>query len=375
MTSAPVPAWPRYQLAAQADGSVTVTGPAAPPGPYPGRAEAVQAVAKIAARLAPPRAVLADAVDADGTQWPLRIDPDGTVHEAGAPVPAKKAKGGKGKKTVRGTAPSPRRGFGKNTTPAPQSAPVPEAEPGQPSAPLPQPATPFVIPTAADSADDRTVRVRGPRSAPDDDSTVRVRAARPTPHVAEQHERPAEAAPTLQPVAPSPVIPQPAPLPGPAPAARQDPRVAAAQPPIPSYLRVRALEQAGRFDEALHMAAALDEAAARQHGPSHRSALQAREVLAHLTAQRGDLPGACSLYRDVAERWALQREAAAADEAAGRAHALWLKITDPAHAITTGEIIVRMRASIPGPEGRAYEKAVRHLARLRDTTAPPPTAR
>lgn len=138
---------------------------------------------------------------------------------------------------------------------------------------------------------------------------------------------------------------------------------------------MRALEQAGRLDEALHMAAALDEAAAREHGPSHRSALQAREVLAHLTARRGDLPGACSLYRDVAERWALQREEAAADEAAGRAHALWLQIQDPAQAVTTGETIVRMRASIPGPQGRAYDKAVRRLAQLRDTSTPPPAAR
>ncbi|MGW1674613.1 hypothetical protein [Streptomyces sp. NPDC002324] len=374
MTTPPVPAWPRYQLTAQADGTVTVTGPAAPAQPYAGRGEAVTAVAAIAARLAPPRAVLADAVDDDGTTWPLLIDPDGTVHEAGPAVPAKKAKARRlrrnGERVT--VAPWSRRRAEKSAAPAPETAAAPTADPAQPAVPLPQPpATPFVVPTVTEPEDDRTVRVRGSRTAPeDDDSTVRVRTARRAAHVAEQHERPAEEAPARQP-APS-VITQPTLLPGPA--APQDPRISM-QPQIPSYLRVRALEQAGRLDEALRMAAALDEAAARQHGPSHQAALQAREVLAHLTAQSGDLPAACSLYRDVAERWALQNQAAAADEAAGRAHALWLMIGDVDQAITTGETIVRMRGNIPGPQGRAYDKAVRRLAQLRNSTAPPPAAR
>ncbi|MFC8668708.1 hypothetical protein [Streptomyces sp. NPDC057199] len=366
-TPDPVPAWPRYRLAVADDATVTITGPAAPTGPYVDRAQALAAVAALAAHLRPPRAVLADAVDEDGTLWPLRIEPDGTVHEAGAAQHAKRPK--RRKKTQPQTVqPAPHaRAKSPRTRERSRRGPVPG-----PAGAVPQPPEPFVIPTST-APDEPTARVRV-RPVPADEPTTRVRATRPAAPVAEQHERPAEDAPAaLRPV-PPPAIPAPTPAPAPGPEPRLTVRAAPQQEraPIPSFLRIRALEQGGRLVEAAQMAAALDEAATASHGISHRAALQAREVHAHLTAQLGDLPGAVALYRDVAERWALQGQTKPAEEAAGRAHALWLRITDPGQAIVTGEAIVRMRANIPGEGGIAYRKAVSHLSRIRTATTPQP---
>ncbi|WP_331718280.1 hypothetical protein [Streptomyces sp. NBC_00134] len=332
-----VPAWPRYRLTAGTDGTVTIEGPAASPGPYLGRAEAIEAVAGLAARLRPPRAVLADAIDTDGTLWPLLIGPDGAAQEAGPAQRTKKpkAKAVKAPKPPRTRAPKAvRQEAGTARVPAPSlqaDAPTP--------APLPQPATGLVT----------------------DAPTTRVRVHKPKPPVAEQHERPAEPS-----RARSAAIPAPA---GP------DPRRAAPVPageeasPVPSVLRIRALAEAGQFADALRMAAAFDEAAARAHGPSHPTALQAREVRAHIAAESGDVPAAVALYRDVAERWAFHGQPEAADNAAGRAHALWLKITDPQQAITSGEIVLRMRQAIPGPGGKAYRQADKRLGELRQQVA------
>ncbi|WP_328643922.1 hypothetical protein [Streptomyces canus] len=355
-----VPAWPRYRLTAAADGTVTVTGPAAPSEPCADRARAVEAVAELAGRLAPPRAVRAEAADVDGTVWPLLIEPDGTVTEAG---PAQRTKPPKRRKkakepAVHTAAPAPTL---HRDQPGPTGAPSVRL-PAQAPAPLPQ-AAPFTIPTLP-AADQPTARMRADRTAvPADEATVAVRAKKVRP-VAEQHERAADA-PGLQPIAPAP-----APLPAPAPAS--DPRIAAPAPedgrqPIPSFLRIRSLEQDGRLDDAARMAAALDDAATRSHGPSHRTALQAREVRAHLTALQGNLSAAVALYRDVAERFNLQGDAAAAEQTAGRAHALWLKIQDPAAAVSAGEMVVRMRTTIPGEGGIAYRMAVKHLADVRHT--------
>ncbi|MFJ2477193.1 hypothetical protein ACIOWI_30175 [Streptomyces sp. NPDC087659] len=85
-----VPAWPLYKLTADQDGTVTISGPAAPKYTFPNRASAVDAVAQLAAVLRPPRPVRAEAVDADGTAWPVTIDPDGTVTETGRPTKPRK---------------------------------------------------------------------------------------------------------------------------------------------------------------------------------------------------------------------------------------------------------------------------------------------
>ncbi|MGW2793574.1 hypothetical protein ACWC9H_27095 [Streptomyces sp. NPDC001251] len=318
-----VPAWPLYELRAADNGTVTLTGPAAASGPYSGRPEALAAVAALAARhLRPPRAVRAEAVDADGTVWPLIIDTDGTAREDG---PARRLKASRRKS--RAKAPEP-------VQAAPVFAP--------PQAPIPVPAAAVeAIPrpvsvAAADDEPTRTVRIAAPRrslTAPDPRQPA-------TPH-AEQHDRAQQAAPVE------------------APAAADGPR-----PAPPTYLGIRTLAEAGRLPEARQMAIDLDRGASQVHGPSHRTALEAREVLAHITAQSGDLSDAVRLYRDVAERWWHQNARDAADQAAGRAHALWLRIADPRQALAAGQDVVRMRQQIPGPDGRPYRQALRHMTEL-----------
>ncbi|MEU1121953.1 MULTISPECIES: hypothetical protein [unclassified Streptomyces] len=352
-----VPRWPLYRLTAGPDGAVVITGPAAPAHPLADRAASVEAVAALAAVLTPPRPVRAEAHDADGTVWPLLIHPDGTVSEHGsAQHPPKRRR----KKT--------RKGKSNHTTPAtlaPSAVPLPDPA----SAAPPSPAAP-VLHTAPDPLDfplepapEAAAAPRVPASTETAD-VLRVRRPRP---VAEQHERPAEdAVPSPAPSMAAPSIPRPAEpaVPAPSPAAAE-PR----NEPIPSTLRIRTLAEAGRLPEALQMAAAYDDAAARTHGPSHPTAIEAREIRAHISVEYGDLTAGIALYRDAAERWALRSQTAAADAAAGRAHALWMRITDPQEAVAVGETIVRMRTQIPGPDGTAYRSAARRLNELKKPAA------
>ncbi|WP_329468711.1 hypothetical protein [Streptomyces sp. NBC_01431] len=324
-----VPAWPLYELRADDDGTVTLTGPAATPGPYPGRTEALAAAAALAARhLRPPRAVRATAIDADGTEWPLIIATDGTAREAG---PARRPKASRRKKNGQ---PAPVPAF--PVAPVPAPAPAIETHPDLAPAPFPP---------AVDDEPSRTVRIASPRR-----SRVPADPRQPAAPT-EQHSRAQETAP-----------PQ-----GPAEPAADEPRAKPA-----TYLRIRTLAEAGQLTEARSVAAELDGQASRVHGPSHPTALEAREVLAHITAQSGDLPTAVRLYRDVAERWWHQNLRQAADQAAGRAHALWLRIADPHQALAAGQDVIRMRQQIPGPDGRAYRQALHHMEQLETNHQPAP---
>ncbi|GAA0439069.1 hypothetical protein [Streptomyces luteireticuli] len=135
--------------------------------------------------------------------------------------------------------------------------------------------------------------------------------------------------------------------------------------PVPNFAAIRSYAEAGDLTKANALADALDEAISAQHGPSHHSTLEVREVRAHLRAEAGDLPAAVTLYRDVAERWLYHGNQTQADTTADRAHALWLKITDPATAVRLADSIVRMRSQIPGPGARAYTAAQQRQATLR----------
>ncbi|MFK0294849.1 hypothetical protein ACIQU6_30855 [Streptomyces sp. NPDC090442] len=79
-----VPRWPCYVLTTEADGTITLDGPAADPGPYRTREDATAAVAAVAGRVRRP--VRAHAADADGTVWPLLVTPEATVIEDGPAV-------------------------------------------------------------------------------------------------------------------------------------------------------------------------------------------------------------------------------------------------------------------------------------------------
>ncbi|MFJ8166499.1 hypothetical protein ACIRBY_37045 [Streptomyces sp. NPDC096136] len=312
-----VPAWPLYELRAADDGTVTLTGPVIRDGTHPGRREAIEAVARIAStHLKPPRAVRAEAIDPDGTVWPLIIDPDGEAIEAG---PARQPNAGRRrkKKTAAVSAHQP-----------PPQGPAHDDPPAAMNVPALEPRTPQ-------------------RLVPD----PRQHAETPQPHPSanDAHSPGPEASQT----------PPPAPPAAPAAASQQPDDSAAA-----TYTRIRHLAEAGRLDDARSLAAALDDAMSRAHGPSHHEALKAREVLAHIAAEGGDTAGAIHLYRDVAERWWHKGLHHEAEQAACRAHSLWLRIADPDQAITAGQAVIRMRTQIPGEDARAYRQAARYMERL-----------
>lgn len=301
MTTPPVPRWPLYLLSAAADGTVTVTGPAAPPGPHADRAAAVKAVAQLAARLSPPRPVRAEAHDEDGTSWPLTIAPDGTATETGQPSRARKPS----RRTRQAKQPSVR--------PAATAAPADDQ----------------VALDALLTKDERPVL-----------SGVQQLF---------QQQRTKQAAP-----APAPPMPS-------APPQQQEPRRTA---PVPTLLTIRKHADAGNLALAADLAAQLDDAFSAAHGPSHPRALEARTARADTRAALGDLPAAISLYRDVAERHMYAGDPEIAAQIADRAHILWQQITDPRAAAAVGPAIVRMRAQIPGQGGYAHAQQYQaHLER------------
>ncbi|WBB62020.1 hypothetical protein O7599_05625 [Streptomyces sp. WMMC500] len=297
MTTEKVPPWPLYRLTAHQEGAVTIAGPAVPHGPYPSRAHALQAVADIASRtLRPPRPVRVEALDVDGTAWPLLAHPDGTVSEAGPPRRT-------GKKSKKGKPTPPRR------TPAPPPPPAPAPQANAPSGP--------------------PRRGSGPS------------ATRPPAPALPRRTEPAEAD-------------------RPAPPPRCKPRPG----PIHTTRVIQQHIDAGDLDIAAALAAQLDESAADAHGPSHPEALRARRLRGELAAVRGDLPGAVSILRDVAERWWHGGYRTEAERAADQAHHVWLAITELDAATRAGHSILRMRTQIPGPDASAYHQAQARQAEL-----------
>ncbi|MGF3140997.1 hypothetical protein [Streptomyces diastaticus] len=135
-----LPPWPHYQLTSTPEGTVTITGPAAP-APQPTREAAVRAVGALAARtLRPPRPVRATAKDADGTRWALHIHPDGTaVPDPDHPDPQPPAR-------KRGRRSEPPTGPTASTRPTPQSPPDSRPTPHQPQALLTQQSPPTTAP-------------------------------------------------------------------------------------------------------------------------------------------------------------------------------------------------------------------------------------
>ncbi|MFF3062301.1 hypothetical protein [Streptomyces sp. NPDC057909] len=300
MTTPPVPRWPLYLLSAAADGTVTVTGPAAPPGPHADRAAAVKAVAELAARLSPPRPVRAEAHDEDGTSWPLTIAPDGTATETGQPSRSRK--------------PSRRTRQAKQ----PAARPAATAAPAEDPVPL---------------------------------DTLLTKDERPVLSGVQQLFQQQR---TKQP-APTPAPPRPSTPP------QQPPRRTA---PVPTLLTIRKHADAGNLSLAADLAAQLDDAFSAAHGPSHPRALEARTARADTRAALGDLSAAISLYRDVAERHMYAGDPETAAQIADRAHILWQQITDPRAAAAIGPAIVRMRAQIPGQGGYAHAQQYQaHLER------------
>ncbi|MBO8195032.1 hypothetical protein ITI46_25755 [Streptomyces oryzae] len=134
--------------------------------------------------------------------------------------------------------------------------------------------------------------------------------------------------------------------------------------PADAMSQLEAHVAAGRMDEAVALAARLDENAADTLGLSHPDALRFREARARVTALTGDAVGAIRMYRDVAERWHYQGAAEEAEAVAAVADELWLQIPDPETAALAGVAILRMRNQIPGDGGHAFATVLAHQSHL-----------
>ncbi|WP_326686987.1 hypothetical protein OIE63_07365 [Streptomyces sp. NBC_01795] len=387
-----VPAWPVYSFDVQHSGRVAVSGPLLPASEHPTRASAIEDVVAAAVRLGRP--VRAAATEPDGTVWQLVISPDGSVGEmSGGPQRGKSQRGKSPKKRNAHTpsrAPAPGRpqvpgrtqdmgaaqspgaavqhpGAAVQNTggavqhPAAQPAPTPDPAPEPAPAAAPAPAPDPVLaappePAPAPAPEPALAAAPVPTPAPDPApaaAPVPTPAPEPTPH-------PALAA-VLSP-APAPA-PDPAPAPAPAPAPQQS------LPEAPSSLaeavsRLDTHAAAGRMDQAVALAVKLDEQAAGALGLSHPDALRVREARARIAGLAGDPVGGVRLYRDVAERWHYQGASEEAESVAGRAHALWLEISDLETAVSAGVAMVRMRNQIPGEGGSAFAAVLDYQTQL-----------
>ncbi|GAA2837452.1 hypothetical protein GCM10010441_72280 [Kitasatospora paracochleata] len=161
----------------------------------------------------------------------------------------------------------------------------------------------------------------------------------------------------------------------PAPAPEAETATAAAEEPPTDYReaigRIVRCADAGEHDTAAELALALEEQAVAAHGPAAPSALQARQVRAHVSRLAGRPALAAELYREVALTL-LRTEGAGHPEtqqAATNAEACWRAIPDPAEAIRIAPDIIELRAHLPGPDGRKLRAAERYLMQLAEAKA------
>ncbi|MGW5679226.1 hypothetical protein ACWEV4_29800 [Streptomyces sp. NPDC003860] len=122
---------------------------------------------------------------------------------------------------------------------------------------------------------------------------------------------------------------------------------------------------AGRAQEGLRLAIALEQDASVEHGTGHPYRLRARELRAHATAAAG-LPGTgCELYLDVARGWADMRSPAYWG-AARRAYALWHQADEQQpRMVWLGDQLREVLEAGGERAGRARAAVVRRIDELR----------
>ncbi|MDX2845426.1 hypothetical protein PV377_42045 [Streptomyces ipomoeae] len=206
---------------------------------------------------------------------------------------------------------------------------------------------------------------------------LRTAPARPTPD--DLHHQAARAAvleetATLwlgpapaNPTAPSPAavplaVDVPAPRPAPVPPAVPAPAAAEEDP----HRAISQASQAGRHAEAAAIAAAWEQTALRQHGPTSSEVAHWIEVRAVIALEEGAPDRACELWL----RGAVVRLTAGQPEdhqdvvaAVDRAHYAWHRVTDPARARELGTELLTLRTQVTGKSG-AREDVQRRLANL-----------
>lgn len=160
------------------------------------------------------------------------------------------------------------------------------------------------------------------------------------------------------------------------------PEPAAAEPPAPSggdtpapdgftlYRdRISGIVQAangGRYDDATALATALEREAFTTHGSEHPTALQIRQIRAHVMRLAGHNALAADLYRRVAFSLLVTAglDSVDAEQAAGNADACWRDTGDIALALRIAPSIIALRQKLPGPDGRWLRAAERYRDQL-----------
>ncbi|MGW2897464.1 hypothetical protein ACWDAO_23365 [Streptomyces sp. NPDC001212] len=206
---------------------------------------------------------------------------------------------------------------------------------------------------------------------------LRTAPARPT---ADDLHRQAARAAQVEPAAtlwlgpapanPTPPSPAAEPLAVDVPAPRPEPIQPAMPSPAPAeddpHRAISQASQAGRHAEAAAIAAAWEQAALRQHGPTSPEVAHWIEVRAVIALEEGAPDRACELWlRGAVARLTADQPEAHPDVVAAvdRAHYAWHHVTDPVKARELGTELSALRTQVPGKSG-AREDVQRRLGSL-----------
>ncbi|MFF4301177.1 hypothetical protein [Streptomyces sp. NPDC001601] len=123
---------------------------------------------------------------------------------------------------------------------------------------------------------------------------------------------------------------------------------------------------AGRYDDATALATALEREAFTAHGSEHPTALQIRQIRAHVMRLAGHNALAADLYRRVAFSLLVTSglDSVDAEQAAANADACWRDTGDIALALRIAPSIIALRQKLPGPDGRWLRAAERYRDQL-----------
>ncbi|MEU9151747.1 hypothetical protein AB0D59_14590 [Streptomyces sp. NPDC048417] len=130
----------------------------------------------------------------------------------------------------------------------------------------------------------------------------------------------------------------------------------------------------GRYDDATALATALEREAFTAHGSEHPTALQIRQIRAHVMRLAGHNALAADLYRRVAFSLLVTAgmDSVDAEQAAANADACWRDTADIALALRIAPSIVSLRQKVPGPNDRWLRAAEHYREQLEAAHATPP---
>lgn len=339
-----VPGWPVLTIEVTGDGFTVAGEPVeVAPGESP-REAAIAVVARTAQSLGRP--VRAEAIEADGTVFPLVVSPDGEVGEAAPPIPPAKTRRVLKRRKPAEPAHDPR----PLATPAPAPAPAPlAASYAAPEADGPELPGPGHRGAGFAAHDVDGLDFGGPEAA--------VPEAR-TPHA----ESPAVESPApASPPAATPSVPRPRDASTPTPTRDQQ----------ASLRTIRAALDVNNPALAMELADVFARETATQGDPS--ATLAAREVHAYAALRAGSTEQAVTLFAQAAmARVEQESEVAQADtpdrwawRLVQNAHYCWLQVQDTEEAYGLSPFVLGAYSAVGAPDAEAALAARAHQEQLR----------